>query len=192
MLRLTASTVPSGQPDARPHQLVAGRLSDQLAVLAGSQIDTGARRWPWTTRRCGCVAHRRRLRPHAQSLRRLKTRKGTRNDNNRRVTYLRQATCAIRMVKRSTEKGDLTWTIESLGLYLVMRVPGQVESLLGMAAHTHFDRAWCCPPKLLFIDTLTTNLARRCRTTGRWVGSKFNKAAIAEHGLGITLDHGLM
>ena len=44
MLRLTSSAVPSGQPDARPHQLVAGCLSDQLAVLVGSQIDTGALR----------------------------------------------------------------------------------------------------------------------------------------------------
>ena len=33
MLRQTSSAVPSGQPDARPHQLVAGCLSDQLAVL---------------------------------------------------------------------------------------------------------------------------------------------------------------
>jgi hypothetical protein len=32
-------------------------------------------------------------------------------------------------------------TIESLDLYLVMRVAGQVESLLGIAAHTRFDRA---------------------------------------------------
>jgi hypothetical protein len=30
----------------------------------------------------GCVAHRRRLRPHAHSLRLLKIQKGTRNDNN--------------------------------------------------------------------------------------------------------------
>ena len=44
MLRLTPSEAPSGQPDARPRQLVAGRLSDQLAVLVGNQIGAGALR----------------------------------------------------------------------------------------------------------------------------------------------------
>ncbi len=42
MLRLTPSAALSGQPDARPRPLVAGRLSDQLAVLLGDQIDAGA------------------------------------------------------------------------------------------------------------------------------------------------------
>jgi GntR family transcriptional repressor for pyruvate dehydrogenase complex len=42
MLRPTPSAALSGQPDARPRPLVAGRLSDQLAVLLGGQIDAGA------------------------------------------------------------------------------------------------------------------------------------------------------
>ena len=44
MLRTTSSAAPPGHPDTCPRQLVAGRLSDQLAVLVGDQIDAGTLR----------------------------------------------------------------------------------------------------------------------------------------------------
>ena len=44
MFRSTSSAAPSGPAATCPRQLVAGRLSDQLAVLVASQIDTGSLR----------------------------------------------------------------------------------------------------------------------------------------------------
>lgn len=44
MLHPTSPAGPSGRPATRPRQLVAGRLSDQLAVLVGDQIDAGSLR----------------------------------------------------------------------------------------------------------------------------------------------------
>lgn len=44
MLRPSPPAAPIGQPDTRPRQLVTGRLSDQLAVLVGDQIDAGTLR----------------------------------------------------------------------------------------------------------------------------------------------------
>ena len=41
MLASIFPAAPSGRPDPRPRLLVAGRLSDQLAVLVGDQIDAG-------------------------------------------------------------------------------------------------------------------------------------------------------
>lgn len=44
MLRSPPPAAPSGRPDSRPRLLVAGRLSDQLAVLLGDRIDAGSLR----------------------------------------------------------------------------------------------------------------------------------------------------
>ncbi len=44
MLRPTPPAAPAARPDAHPRQLVAGRLSDQLAVLVGDQIGAGTLR----------------------------------------------------------------------------------------------------------------------------------------------------
>ena len=44
MLASIFPAAPSGRPDPRPRLLVAGRLSDQLAVLVGDQIDAGTLR----------------------------------------------------------------------------------------------------------------------------------------------------
>ncbi len=41
MLHPSSPGSPSGRPATSPHQLVSGRLSDQLAVLLGAQIDSG-------------------------------------------------------------------------------------------------------------------------------------------------------